>query len=105
MVAIPITRRSSLQHSQLEGDFFNCLPSFLWVALSGIGGFGLQNWDFNFRNAVLHDLVDYSWPVVYPQGRILLYYFTYWLPAALAGKIFGWFGANIFLFVWIRQAA
>lgn len=36
-----------------------------WVMLSGIGGFGYQNWDLNFRNAIVHDLIDFDWPVYY----------------------------------------
>lgn len=83
-----------------------------WVVLSGIGGFGYQNWDLNFRNAILHDLIDYSWPVYYDyttqnidhtmfgQTGSLVYYFAYYLPSAVAGKLFGWQAANFFLFLW-----
>lgn len=83
-----------------------------WVYLSGIGGFTYQNEDFELRNAMLRDLTNFSWPVEYKypaqpdtyemaghQGA-LVYYFTYLLPAALFGKMFGWAGANFFLFVW-----
>jgi hypothetical protein len=88
------------------------LAIIYWVYLSGIGGFTYQNEDFDLRNAMLRDLTDFNWPVeyVYPaqpdiyemaghQGA-LVYYFIYWLPAALFGKMFGWAGANFFLFVW-----
>jgi hypothetical protein len=76
-----------------------------WVLLSGIGGYAFQNYDFHGRNAILRDLIEYAWPVTYAepgQGpvRMLVYYFGYWLPAALAGKIFGWQAANAFLFIW-----
>ena len=67
--------------------------------LSGSGGIMYQNWDYNARNAVLHDLIDYDWPVKYrydeddliynivgENGR-LSYYFSYWLPSALIGKV------------------
>jgi uncharacterized membrane protein len=37
----------------------------LWVFLSGVGGYAFQNWDHNWRNAVLRDLITYHWPVVY----------------------------------------
>jgi hypothetical protein len=83
-----------------------------WVYLSGIGGFMFQNDDFELRNVMLHDLIDLHWPVQYSyptepkvddmaghQGA-LVYYFTYWLPAALIGKLAGWKGANIFLYFW-----
>ncbi len=72
----------------------------VWVAFSGIGGMGFQNWDFHFRNALFHDLVKYHWPVVYSSGRLMVYYFTYWMPAALAGKLWGWYAANMILFIW-----
>ncbi|MHB8134702.1 MAG: hypothetical protein ACYDH1_10810 [Anaerolineaceae bacterium] len=88
------------------------LIAILWVLLSGIGGFGLQSWDFHGRNAILHDLISHPWPVRYDytnqpematligeQGR-LIYYFSFFLPAALFGKFFGWFGANLFLYCW-----
>ncbi|MCL6589404.1 MAG: hypothetical protein K6U80_05555 [Firmicutes bacterium] len=84
-----------------------------WVYLSGIGGFTYQNEDFELRNAMLRDLTDFNWPVIYDYPAqpdlhelaghrgALVYYFIYWLPAALFGKIFGgWVAANIFLYIW-----
>lgn len=76
--------------------------------LSGAGGYFYQNWDYNARNAVLNDLIEYKWPVVYNYNLvdskimgfnkgILSYYFTYWLPAAGIGKIFGYQCANVFM--------
>ncbi len=103
----------------LEGMKYSWGPVLLiaagiivWVVLSGIGGFGYQNWDLNFRNAILHDLIDFDWPVyydyssqninheIYGQTGALAYYLTYYLPSALAGKVFGWQGANIFMLIW-----
>lgn len=84
----------------------------LWVYLSGIGGFAFQNWDHHSRNAVFHDLIRYDWPVVYhledgvatqfdaPQSVLLSYYFGFWLPSALVGKIAGLEAGNLFLFFW-----
>ena len=77
----------------------------LWVFLSGVGGYTFQNWDHHWRNAVLHDLISYNWPVIYSspdKGPItmLVYYVGYWLPAALTGKVFGWQAANFVLFLW-----
>jgi len=85
--------------------FYILLLTGTWVFLSGIGGYTFQNWDHNWRNAVLHDLITYSWPVIYSspdKGPItmLVYYVGYWLPAALAGKAFGWQAANFVLFLW-----
>jgi hypothetical protein len=81
------------------------LVSGLWVFLSGVGGYAFQNWDHHWRNAVFRDLIAYDWPVVYSSVergpvKVLVYYFGYWLPAALAGKLLGWKIANLFLFLW-----
>lgn len=61
----------------------------LWVNLSGIGGYCFQNSDHNCRNAIFHALVEYDWPVISNDGRGLIYYIGFWLPAACVGKIFG----------------
>jgi hypothetical protein len=85
----------------------------LWNIFSGIGSFSYQNNDFNVRNAVLRDLINYDWPVVYDFSNVesdikevigdgqagFVYYYAYWLPSALFGKIFGELGANIFLII------
>jgi hypothetical protein len=84
----------------------------VWVWLSGIGGFAYQNHDFNNRNALLRDLVNFRWPVYYlhlpgaqatakqPPLYAMIYYMGYFLPAALFGKILGLNAAFIFLYVW-----
>ncbi len=89
----------------LRTIFYLLLLTGLWVFLSGVGGYAFQNWDHHWRNAVLHDLITYNWPVVYSSPEkgpitMLVYYVGYWLPAALAGKIFGWQAANFVLFLW-----
>lgn len=83
-----------------------------WVWLSGIGGYAFQNWDFHWRNAVFRDLINFQWPVYYPSVASLqpgtqmqpvyslVYYFGYWLPSALLGKIAGWQAAQFGLFAW-----
>jgi hypothetical protein len=76
-----------------------------WVFLSGVGGYAFQNWDHHWRNAVLRDLIAYDWPVFYARPEkgpitMLVYYVGYWLPAALAGKLFGWKFATFVLYVW-----
>lgn len=81
--------------------------------LSGAGGIFFQNWDYRGRNAILHDLIDYDWPVKYDYAEqeyeanrigaekgFLSYYFAYWLPAAAIGKIMGFKVANLFLLLW-----
>jgi len=88
-----------------RSTFYLLLAAGLWVFLSGVGGYAFQNWDHHWRNAVLHDLISYDWPVVYSAPdkgpiNILVYYLGYWLPAALAGKLLGWKFANFILFLW-----
>ncbi len=85
--------------------FYLLLITFTWLLLSGVGGYTFQNWDHHWRNAVLHDLINYDWPVFYstPESgpvKMLVYYVGYWLPSALVGKLLGWQAANFFLFLW-----
>jgi hypothetical protein len=89
-----------------------CVVVMIWVGLSGIGGISFQNMDHEIRNAIFHDLVQYPWPVIYHFSGVqsaqalaghdgaLVYYIAYWLPAALAGKLFGWKVANLALYLW-----
>ncbi len=98
----PIT---NYQLPNLQSTFYLLLLTALWLLLSGVGGYAFQNWDHHWRNAVLHDLINYDWPVIYSlpeKGPItmLVYYVGYFLPAALTGKIFGWQAANFVLFLW-----
>ncbi|HET8687006.1 MAG TPA: hypothetical protein VFM18_10130, partial [Methanosarcina sp.] len=95
----------------LRSLIFPILLLGIWVFFSGIGGFTFQNTDFNARNAIFRDLINQTWPVVYSPIQsnnmlpgysqvMLVYYFGYWLPAALIGKLAGWKAANIFLYFW-----
>lgn len=86
----------------------------VWNIFSGIGSFSFQNKDFDVRNAVLRDLINYDWPIVYDFSKVekdikeiigenqagFVYYYAYWLPSAIVGKLFGELGANIFLVIW-----
>ena len=84
---------------------------------SGVGEFIYSLQDHAFRRATLTDLVSYKWPVVFDYStqtnpeviQILgktsgkaafIYYYTYWMPAALFGKLFGRTAADIFLMLW-----
>jgi len=100
----PINRSSSKQPLS-HFPFYFVLITGIWVFLSGVGGYAFQNWDHHWRNAVLRDLITYSWPVVYSSPEsgpitMLVYYVGYWLPAALAGRLLGWGFANFILFLW-----
>ena len=84
---------------------------------SGVGEFIYSLQDHAIRRATLTDLVNYKWPVIYDYSTqtnpdvikeigktsgktALMYYFTYWMPAALAGKLFGRTAADVFLMLW-----
>ncbi len=72
----------------------------LWVWAGGVGGWVWQRADWNARNAVFHDLINYRWPVVFEDGAGLTYYLCYWMIPALVGKIAGWTVGNIVLYIW-----
>lgn len=72
----------------------------LWSILSGVGRYVWQNEDHYWRNAIFNDLVCYDWPVI-NSGNSLCYYFGYWLPAAVVGKLFNSVEVgNVFLLIW-----
>lgn len=85
--------------------------------VSGVGEYIFTLQDHEYRRAILRDLIDYDWPVIYnystqenPEvrqifgmasgNRAFSYYFIYWLPAALAGKMFGFGFGNLVLLIW-----
>ena len=85
--------------------------------VSGVGEYIFTIQDHPYRRAILRDLIDYDWPVIYnystqtnPEVREIFgivsgerafsYYFIYWMPAALAGKMFGFEFGNFVLFLW-----
>lgn len=73
----------------------------IWVIYSGLGGFFFQTWDNHSRNAIFRDLINYSWPVIYPEtNNALVYYFNFWLVPALFGKVGGWLVGNLALYLW-----
>ena len=80
------------------------LPLCAFVCVSGVGGFGYQSSDWEKHNSILRDLIAFPWPVQYNstgfEGVSLIYYFAYYLPAALIGKIAGWDAANFALIAW-----
>lgn len=74
---------------------------FIWTWLSGQGGFFYQTNDQHWRNAIFRDLIDFKWPVIYPEtGNALVYYLMHWIVPAAFGKLFGWTGGNIALLFW-----
>lgn len=78
-----------------------CVLALGFTSFSGTGGFGFQQADWLKHNTLLKDLIEQPWPVAYTIKGVLApitYYVGYYLPAAVAGKIFGWTAANVFLF-------
>ena len=85
---------------------------FAWVYCSGIGGYTNQDWDHHGRNAIFYDLITFDWPIYYDfsadyhfrelagKHSSLNYYFTFWLPAACVGKLFGHKAGGDFLLLW-----
>ena len=86
-----------------------------WAYISGIGEFAWATADHTVRAAVLNDLVNYKWPVVYdmstqmnpvvaanlPEGKAMFaYYFTFWMVPAGVGKMFGIVAARVALVIW-----
>ena len=91
--------------------------AFITVLISGVGEYVYSMVDHVFRRAIFNDLISYKWPVIYDystqfnprviavlgktQGNTaLVYYTTFWMPSAIAGKLFGSAAGNIFLLIW-----
>jgi hypothetical protein len=79
----------------------------LWVFASGIGGYMYQNDDFLYRNAILIDLIKHPWPVIFSPAELkgsepfaMVYYFGFFLPSALVGKLFGVKAAAAAMWLW-----
>jgi len=110
-------------HSLFQTIFFHkrhlqyiAFTACVLLLLSGVGGYGSQDGDWYKHNAILSALIRHDWPAAYtfkiPNNQLaiaktitltnvpLIYYMAYYLPAAIVGKLFGWFWANQALFLW-----
>jgi len=79
--------------------------AFLWLAISGVGHLVYANSDWLVRDVVLHDLATLPWPVQYkvasaPGVMLLRAPLGYFLPTALAARVFGFGISQIVLFGW-----
>lgn len=89
--AFPLFNRSS----------FLVLAAFIaLMALSGWGEWVNQHPDHTVRNACLRELVASPWPVVFPDGDVLIYNTGFWMVPALAGKVAGMGVARAFVVLW-----
>ena len=117
----PDGRKISLSENNLKIPL-KYLIGFAVTALlvsfvSGAGEYIYTLQDHAYRRAILRDLINYDWPVIYDYKtqtnpevievfgiasgtRAFSYYFIYWMPAALIGKIFGFEAGNFALFLW-----
>jgi hypothetical protein len=70
-----------------------CGIMIAWTIFSGLGGAFPQKNDLQIRNAILHDLINYPWPVRYSDGydSSLTYYIAFWIIPALIGKLTNFF--------------
>lgn len=77
-----------------------------WAVYAGNCGVYVSNYDTPWRTALLRDLVNYDWPVYYADTDCaLVYYLTFWMIPALAGKIFGLTGAFVVQWLWLTLIA
>lgn len=87
------------------------LLALAWLSFSSIGGIGYRNFDSGIRSSLLWHLVTGSWPLYFEAGyfgdefrmtsdKAYVYYFAYYLPAAVVGKLLGWKAANLALFAY-----
>lgn len=85
--------------------------ALIWLSFSSIGGIGYRNFDSGIRSSLLWHLVTGSWPLYFRSGyfgsefgalsdKAYVYYFAYYLPAAVVGKLLGWKAANLALFAY-----
>jgi hypothetical protein len=63
-----------------------CGISFLAVFLCGFDGRVMQSWDLIVRNPIYSELITNEWPLVMPDGRMVMYALMFWLPPALISK-------------------
>ncbi|MBF0300236.1 MAG: hypothetical protein HQK51_16055 [Oligoflexia bacterium] len=84
---------------------FSFILAFIWLYLSGSGGFSFQNSDYIKHNFVLNDLIYLDWPPKYfgeiaKQNYSMIYSIAYYLPASIIGKLYDIYTAQFFLFIW-----
>ena len=86
----PQTRDSLPAFPLFTRSSFLALAAFAaLMALSGWGEWVNQHPDHIVRNACLRELVASPWPVIFPDGNVLIYNTGFWLVPALAGKLAG----------------
>ena len=90
----------------LSKEYFASLVIlFLFLLCTGNTGFiGSWGTDIPWRNAIYHDLIRQSWPVIYEYSQSMLcYYMIFWLvPAEISALLqLNELGSNIVLLLWM----
>jgi hypothetical protein len=90
---------------------------FLWLILSGTGGFGFQPTDYLKHNALFKDIKNQPWPISYMvdgKKMYLAHYLAYYLPTPTFFGSFSWkfllftnliwtaLGTCIAIILWLR---
>lgn len=94
---------SAIKSDNVESAFCNTMPlnkttvllvfffTLVWTYFGGMNGYWYQSTDWNCRNPIYFDLIQFEWPVIYTEsGGALVYYIGHWLPPALLGKLAMW---------------
>ena len=113
----PISLKESERSIDINPSFliFVIILTPILLYWGGVSEFGSCSADHRVRYAILNDLVEYKWPVIYDFSTqqnpavaanlgsgtaAFAYYFSFWMVPALFGKLFGLLAARIVLFVW-----
>lgn len=87
----------------LKTLFICSIILIFWIALSGVGGLGLQTGDYLKHNALSYDLITNTHPPEYNiNGKTyhLVHYLGYYLTPAFVGKFLGWSAFNYANILW-----
>lgn len=106
-VSIQIRSLFDLNFKKINHFFVNnkilLLIIVCWISLSGVGGIGYQNGDYEKHNAIIHDLINFNWPIKYfidSKTTPLVYYLGYYIIPGLIGKLTNFALANVLIFCW-----
>ncbi|WP_301590293.1 hypothetical protein [Sabulicella glaciei] len=82
------------------------LAGLVWAGAAGPAHWLYATADWQVRDAVLRDLAVYAWPVAYDEEVIWLLRapLGYFLPAAAVGRLVGFEGAQVALWLWTGAA-
>ena len=87
----------------------------IFLFLGGVSEYSWTTIDHRVRYAILNDLINYKWPVIFDfstqenpivaaqlgEGKVAFaYYFVFWMVPAVVGKLFGLLAARIVLLIW-----